>query len=516
MITPGDPASTPAAAPRRRRAWAGYAGAVLLCLAAVPVAAVLAPVLDTASLVLVFMLAVVGAAAVFGRGPALLAAGLSVLLFNLAFVPPRLSLSVADERFVFTLAVMLIVGLIVGQLTAGLKAQAHAAGQRERQVFSLYGISRELGQALTVDQVADITEQFVRRHFGTPPVLWMRDLGGRLRLVRGTAAAGLAQRAQAVADGHPGATGDDTVPGALVFPLQGTMAVRGALALAAPGAVAWSAEDRQWLETCAALVGSTLERLHYIEVAQASAVEVEGERLRNSLLSAVSHDLRTPLASLVGLSESLPLTRPSLSPEQVELAGAMAATARRMSAMVDNLLDMARLESGAVSLDFQWQPVEEVIGASVAATAQILPRDRVCVEVEDHLPLVRLDAVLMERVLVNLLENAAKYTPPSAQVVIEAHRQGDAVEMVVRDTGPGLPPQRRGDLFRKFARGERESATPGVGLGLALCRAIVEAHGGHIDAEDAPGGGARFSIILPLGQPPAMPAGDDVMPAVES
>lgn len=293
------------------------------------------------------------------------------------------------------------------------------------------------------------------------------------------------------------------------------MAVRGALALAWPGAAACGADDRQWLETCAALVGSTLERLHYIEVAQASAVEVEGERLRNSLLSAVSHDLRTPLASLVGLSESLPLTRPALSPEQVELASAMASTARRMGAMVDNLLEMARLESGAVHLDFQWQPVEEVIGASVAATSQVLSRDRVRVEVEDHLPLVRLDAVLMERVLVNLLENAAKYTPPSARVVIEAHRRGDAVELVVRDTGPGLPTHGRGDLFRKFTRGTRESATPGVGLGLALCRAIVEAHNGRIDAGDAPDGGARIAITLPLGQPPEMPAADDATPPGE-
>lgn len=170
---------------------------MLMCLAAVPVAAILAPVLDTASLVLVFMLAVVAAAAVFGRGPALLAAGLSVLLFNLAFVPPRMSLSVADERFVFTLAVMLIVGLIVGQLTAGLKAQAHAAGQREHQVFSLYGISRELGQALTLDQVADITERFVRRHFGTSPVLWMRDRDGRVQPVHGPVEVGLGRRAQA-------------------------------------------------------------------------------------------------------------------------------------------------------------------------------------------------------------------------------------------------------------------------------------------------------------------------------
>ncbi|MCW5636196.1 MAG: DUF4118 domain-containing protein [Rubrivivax sp.] len=495
------------AGPRRR--WRGYAGAGAFCVAGTLLAAPLATVLDAASLVLVFMLVVVLAAASFGRGPALLAAGLSVLLFNVMFVPPRFSLSVADERFLFTFAVMLAVGLVVGQLTAGLRAQAQAASRRERQVRSLYDISRDLGRALAADQVAEIVERFARQQFGAGSVLWVTGRPGGLELLRGAPDADLAGRARAAVGGHarPGPPAPSPqAPGCLVLPLPGTMAVRGALALQRPGAAGWSAEDRELLDTCGALVGSTLERIHYIDVARESAVQIEGERLRNTLLAAISHDLRTPLASLVGLSEALRLTRPPPTAEQADIAGAMGATARRMSALVANLLDLARIESGALRLDRQWQPVEEVIGSAIAAAAGALPAHRVHVRVAEGMPLVHLDAVLMERVLVNLLENAAKYTPETSRVQISAALDGDAFELVVADDGPGLPAGRRADLFRKFERGERESATPGAGLGLALCRAIVEAHGGRIDAGDAPGGGARFTLRLPLGTPPPMPA----------
>lgn len=508
------------AVPRAPGRWRGYAGAAGVCLGAALLASPLATWLDSASLVLVFILAVVLTAARFGRGPALLAAGLSVLLFNLVFVHPRYSLSVADERFLFTFLVMLIVGLIVGQLTAGLKLQAHAAHRREQQMQSLYGISRDLGRALTAEQVVEIVDRFARHHFMADLTLWTFDRHGRLQPLSGAPAPVLSARADRVVAGAAGRTPAGDPGGAWgdppVLPLQGTMTVRGAFALHRPAGTPWDADDRQLLDTCAALVGSTLERIHYIEVARDSAVQIEGERLRNSLLSAISHDLRTPLASLVGLAESLHLTRPAPTPQQADIAAAMAATARRMSALVANLLDMARLESGAVRLDLQWQPVEEVIGSAIAAASPVLPSDRIRVRVAEDMPLVRLDAVLMERVLVNLLENAAKYTPASSSVAIDATVDGTALVIAVSDNGPGLPPGRHAELFRKFERGDRESATPGVGLGLALCSAIVEAHGGVIAATDAPGGGARFVIRLALGTPPSMPATDATQPEADA
>jgi two-component system sensor histidine kinase KdpD len=478
-----------------------------------------ASVVDDASLVLVFLLAVILSASIFGRAPALFAAGLSVLLFNFVFVPPRFSLTVADERFLFTFAVMLIVGLIVGQLTAGLKAQARAARNSEASVLNLYGISRDLGRALTVEQVADIVDAFVARQFGHGIVMWVRDRSGRLQAVLGApddASSALASQVVAASGGAVAPADHRDAGGAAVLPLRGTMAVRGALALVDADRAALSPEDRQMLETCSALVGSALERIHYIEVARDSAVEIEGERLRNSLLSAISHDLRTPLASMVGLSESLQLTGPRLSAEQASMAKAMAATARRMSALVNNLLDMARLESGAVRLDLQWQPVEEVVGSALAAVEPVMAHHAIDVVVPEDMALVRFDAVLMERVLVNLLENAARHTPDGCRVRIAASVVDDSFELVVSDNGPGLPQGREAEMFHLFERGQRESATPGVGLGLALCHAIVQAHGGTISADAAPGGGARFVIRLPQEQPPVLPTAEALAQRGES
>jgi two-component system sensor histidine kinase KdpD len=242
--------------------------------------------------------------------------------------------------------------------------------------------------------------------------------------------------------------------------------------------------------------------VHYVGVAQGALVRMESERLRNSLLAALSHDLRTPLTVLLGLAESLAMTKPPLSAAQSETAEAIQDEARRMSTLVSNLLDMARIESGEVTLDLQWQPLEEVVGAALDATRNMLKQHRLEVRLPRELPLVRFDALLIERVLVNLLENASKYTPAGSQVVLSAEVVADKLKVSVSDNGPGLPAGREEALFQKFARGERESATPGVGLGLAICRAIVESHHGTIVGINQSGGGVTFSFMLPLGTPP--------------
>jgi two-component system sensor histidine kinase KdpD len=225
--------------------------------------------------------------------------------------------------------------------------------------------------------------------------------------------------------------------------------------------------------------------------------------LRNSLLSAISHDLRNPLASLVGFADTLQMTSPPPTPQQQELVVAMRNSAMRMNALVVNLLEMARLESGAVQLNRQWQPLEEVVGSAVAASTALLEGHPLKVRLAPDLPLVHLDAVLLERVLVNLLENASKYTPPDTPIEIEAHADSENVLLSVNDRGPGLPSGREEAMFEKFARGKNESATPGVGLGLAICRAIMQAHGGSIRGVTRSGGGASFILTLPRGEPPS-------------
>jgi two-component system sensor histidine kinase KdpD len=241
-----------------------------------------------------------------------------------------------------------------------------------------------------------------------------------------------------------------------------------------------------------------------VDIAQTVTVQMESERLRNSLLAAISHDIRTPLAALVGMSESLAMMKlPETSPE-LETAHRIKDAALRMNSMVSNMLDMARLQSGSVQLNRQWQPLEEVIGTSLKTMASVLENRRVTVALDDDLPLVDIDAVLFERVLCNLLENAGKYTPAGSPIDIRAQTSGDLVVITVDDAGPGLPKGKESAIFDMFERGRKESTTPGVGLGLAICRAIVEAHGGKIRGQTRAQGGARLTIELPRGAPPSL------------
>ncbi len=489
----------------------GWLGAIAICVAATLIGLPLAGTLDTASLVLLFIVAVVLSGARFGRGPAVLAACLSVLCFNVVFVEPRFSLAVANEQLVFTLGVMLLVGLIVGHLTASLRGQARAAREGERLVRRLYDISRELGTALTVQQVDEVARQFMRAQLAAEVTLWARNPSAARVSPTAISEALEARAVEVMLHGSrpPVELHDD---GTLVIALQGPMAIRGVMVLKRLEVASWNDNERRLIDACASLIGSALERIHYIEVAQESAVEIEGERLRNVLLSAISHDLRTPLASLVRLAESLALIRPSPSPQQAIIALSIAGSARRMSAMVNNLLDMARVESGKVRLRLEWLPVEEVIGTAVAASEALLVGRKLNIQVPDDMPMFRLDAVLMERVLVNLLENAAKYTPEGATITMEAVAFPDELWLCVSDDGPGFRTSRPQDLFRKFERGARESATPGVGLGLALCRAIVEAHGGEIRAETAASGGARFVMVFARNAPPDVSIEESLYP----
>jgi len=492
--------------------WKGYLWATAVCGATALLATPLIDLLELSNIVMLFLLAVVGVGLVFGRGPAVLAAFLGVALFDFFFVPPRFNFAVSDVQYLVTFGVMLVVALVVGQLTAGLKQQAEAATQREHRVRSLYDMSRDLSAALMNTQVAEIGARFLTGEFGARSALLVADEHNRLQAMDGeTAPVDLAVAQWAFDRGEEAGHGTASLPASdcLVLPLKAPMRVRGVLVIEPSQKRAWNIEQRRLLQTCASLLAISLERIHYIDVAQTTTVQIESERLRNSLLSAISHDLRTPLTSMVGLADALALTPPGLSDAQQEVARDMQQSAQRMNALVNNLLDMARLQAGAVQLNRAWQPLEEVIGSALAACGSALAGREVRVQLPDGLPLLKLDTVLMERVLANLLENISKYTPAGSAIQISVRALSDRVELVIDDQGPGLPRGGEERVFEKFERGQRESATPGVGLGLAICRAIVSAHGGKIRGENRmqPGAGgalagARFVITLPRGTPP--------------
>ncbi len=499
-----------------------YAWAIGASLSTALIATPLLPFLDLANIVMLFLLAVVLIAARLGRGPAIVASIVGVAAFDFFFVPPRFSFAVNDFQYLVTFAVMLAVGVLIGHLTDGLRAQARMALRRESHLWSLYKYARELSSALQTEQIFDTTRNFIKRTFHAKAVLLLPGDKGLLSppafsraenaeaLHLGVLDMGVAQ--WAFDHKSPAGKGTDTLPSSCFsfLPLVAPVRARGVLAIQSDTDHSMLlAERRQQLDTFAALAAIALERVHYIEVARDAQVRMESERLRNSLLSALSHDLRTPLTSLVGLSESLAMSRPALAPEQLELAEALHDEARRMSNLVSNLLDMARIQSGKINLDLQWQYFEEVVGSALRISAPLLLRHKVQTLLAPGLPLVRFDAVLLERVLSNLVENAAKYTPPGSRITISAKAKDDLLEVAVCDNGPGLPAGREEAIFEKFVRGERESPLPGVGLGLSICRALIEAHGGTIKAGSSPEAGACIAFTLPIAMPPVMPDMDE-------
>lgn len=497
--------------------WWAYVWSAAICAGVTLLTAPLHSVLELSNIVMVFLLAVVIVAVRFGRGPAVLAAFLSVGAFDFFYVPPRFTFSVSDAQYLLTFAVMLVVALVIGQLTAGLKFQARVASLREERVGALYEMSRDLSGALMTEQIAEIAARFLQSEFEARAGLMVADLDDRIAepVPLPTLPAGIEAGIAQWAFDHvePAGYGTDTLPASpvLYLPLKAPMRVRGVLAIEPknPARLA-GPEQRRLLDTCASLLAISLERIHYVDVAQGTTVQMESERLRNSLLAAISHDLRTPLAALVGMAQSLAMTQPAPSGAQRGIIDGIGEAAQRMNSLVNNLLDMARLQSGPVQLNQQWQPLEEVVGSALKAMSGTLDPKRVSVTLPEDLPLVHIDAVLIERVLCNLLENAAKYTPPDSPIEIGATASSERVIVTIDDHGPGLPKGREEAIFQKFERGRKESATPGVGLGLAICTAIVEAHGGTIRGETRARGGARFTFELPRGNPPALHDLDDI------
>lgn len=496
---------------RKGRPLAGYAWALCYCAVATALSAVAFPALHQTNIVMLFLLAVAAVALRHGRGPAALASVVSVGLFDFFFVQPLSSFAVSDVQYLLTFGVLLGVGLLIGQLTAGLRLQAQASVKREADARSLYEFARELSSALLPEQIVALAGSFVHATFGSRCALYILGLDDRLKLASppaGDMPSPESALAQWVYDhGQPAGAGTATLSNSdlLYLPLKAPMRTRGVLVMAAAHRSLFSHPDsRRQIEAYATLIAIALERLHYVEVAQQALVSMESEKLRNSLLAAVSHDLRTPLTSLVGMTDTLMRQQATLPTVVRDTIHAMREQAQRMHALVANLLDMARLQSHDAPLRLEWQSLEELVGAALAAMREPLAAHRVTVDSLSALPLVECDGVLIERVLCNLLENAAKYTPAGSTLRIHAAVHDNEMRVAVIDNGPGVAPGLERRIFEKFTRGERESSTPGVGLGLAVCEAIIAAHRGRIWVEHAPGqpSGAQFVFSLPLGSPP--------------
>jgi two-component system sensor histidine kinase KdpD len=394
--------------------------------------------------------------------------------------------------------------------------------RHEAQSRALFDFARELSGVLHMDDCVAIAERSIARTFRGRAHVLLLDIEDCLQAPVSTTDGTTLDPAiarWALDHNEAAVSGTAAVPSStwLYLPFKAPIRTRGVLAVRPEEPhLLVDLEERRQLETYAAMFAMALERIDCVDVARDTTVRMECERLRNSLLAALSHDLRTPLAALYGLSEVLVMNSRDLPPDVSETAKAINGAILRISTMVDNLLEMARLQSRSVRLNRQWQVMEELAGSALQSVGTALGGHKISTDLPADLPLVDVDAVLLERVLGNLLENAGKYTPSGGSIALTARVEDANLFVIIEDDGPGLPAGREEALFEKFARGDSASPTSGVGLGLAICRAIVEAHGGRIWAEPghARSGsrGARFCFKIPVSTPPAVSVeevGDD-------
>jgi two-component system sensor histidine kinase KdpD len=405
---------------------------------------------------------------------------------------------------------MLGIGLLISELTTRLKSQLRASQQQEHRTSQLFRMTRQLSELSGSDFLILTAGRQLEEIFGAEVVFYLREPDGRLSLRYGEQTEIVKLPTNEVvaqwvaANGKLAGAGTDTLPNAtaIFVPLAGSQSVVGSLGVSPKEKErVLDPEQIRLLETCGSLIALSIERDQSVLQAHEAQLQVQAEQLRNSLLDSVSHDLRTPLATINGTAASLLQTS---SIDDRESLQTLIDESRRLTRLVENLLDMARLDSGAVVLNRQWHVLEETVGVALNAVKRDLKDFEVKVDIPADFPLVKIDAFLIEQVLVNLLENASRYTPVGSTIEISAIARTKHVEIHVADNGPGIPPGSEKTIFDKFFRGS--SVTPdgrrGVGLGLAICRAIVEAHGGDIRATNRDGKGADFVVSLPCGETP--------------
>jgi two-component system sensor histidine kinase KdpD len=496
--------------------WKPYAWTTLIVAVCGGLAGVMRWIeLAEANIVAVFLLGVVLAAIRFGRGAGICASIASVLVYDFFLVPPYLTFAVSDTQYLITFGVMLLIAVVTSTLTARLREQTDAARERERRTESLYRLTRQLAGASGSEFLVGMAGKQIQEMFGGDVAIYLPDDDGRLQPRLGRESS-LVKNANSLAvaqwvfehDQVAGA-GTDTLPQAVAMfvPLTSSQTVVGVLALRPPDLDRLRSPDqRRMLETCASQIALALERDKLTLDASRVYMQAETERLRSSLLSSVSHDLRTPLAAIAGASSSLlETTSHDNGATSRELLQTIFDESHRLSRLVDNLLQMTRIESGGIQVRKEWEVLEEIVGSALHRLSSPLGNRVVKIDIPPDLSLLPMDGLLVEQVLINLLDNAIKYSPPESELQIRARADGRACTVEVCDCGQGIAPGDERRIFDKFYRGESSQHRQGAGLGLAICQAIVQAHGGTIHAENRRGGGARFWFTIPMeGTPPEL------------
>jgi two-component system sensor histidine kinase KdpD len=455
-----------------------------------------------ADLSMLYLVAIMMAALV-GRRFALVAVVLAALTLNFVFMPPTFGLGIQDPHTLATVSITLGAGLAISSLTTTLRRNERQAHDRERRTAAMLAFTRDVAAASDTAGIAAAAVRHVEDILGVPAVVLVHA-DDRLAPVSGERVLGpdeLAVARWSLEHGLPAGRGTTTLPGTRVtaLPLRTADETLGVLVVGTRNDRGLDLDQRHLIDALARQAGFAIGRARLAATAREATLRARTEELRSSLLSAVSHDLRTPLAVITGAATTLRDDAARLAPAvRAELLDTIVHEAGRLERVLQNLLNITRVETG-LQVTRTWVPVEELCGAALGRLADVLGAWRVDVDVPGDL-LVPIDPVLFEHVLINLIENALKHGAPP--LAISARAEGDAVELIVRDHGPGLPVNCEAHIFEKFFRvpGTR---VPGVGLGLAVCRGIVVAHGGTITAGAAPGGGAQFRILLPADGAPS-------------
>jgi two-component system sensor histidine kinase KdpD len=521
VVSPDEPDAPEARihgnAPPLRLEPAAYGYAALAAAIATALNAIVDRYLALPNLSLVFLLAVVFVATRWGLLPSMFTSVLSFLSYNFFFTPPLYTFTIFDEDNALTILFFLAVAVLVGNLAARLKRQVEAMRTTARRTENLFDFSRKIAAAASLDDVLWAAVHHVAATLDCRSLVLLPKIGERLEIAAGYPPEDqLTPNDRGAADwawGHDqrAGWGTDTLPGAawLFLPLKTQRGKIGLLSVsfADPGRYL-APEQMHLLEALADQVAIAIERTNLAQDLEEVRLTTETERLRSALLSSVSHDLRTPLVSIIGSATNLAGTDKALSEkDRAQLSETILEESERLNRYVQNLLDMTRLSYGALQPTREWTDIREVAGRAVKRVARLTRGHRIALSFPDDLPAVHADPVLIEQVLVNLLDNAIKYSPPETAVTVEAARGADALVVRVIDEGPGIPPESREAVFDMFYRvrvGDRQAA--GTGLGLSICRGIVKAHGGDIRALEGPGRrGTAIEFTLPLSPMPSVP-----------
>lgn len=496
------------AVPRRGLTWKGALASCLMVGLMTALGLLARGHLSQADMVALYFLAIMLVAFRQGRVSSLVAAALAVAAYDFFFVNPFYTFAVSDARHLLTFAMMFGVGLTISSLTSRLRRQEIDAREREGRTSALYSLARELTTVVETGETAAIAARHAVGVFGGHAYVFTVGSDNGLQVAGCSPhAPGVTEQEMAVArwvadHGRPAGRGTDTLPGPALtcVPLPGGTGTLGVLAIRAalPGALAL--EQRRFLEAFAGQTALALERARLAVDSRAAELRARTEETRSSLLSAVSHDLRTPLAVITGAGTTLRDGGDRLDPPQhAELLGTICAEAEHMERLITNILNMARLQSNNVQPRREWVLIEEIVGSALGRLDHRLRGRRVTADVPQDMPLVSVDPLLIEQVLVNLIDNALRHG--DGTVEISAGAATGSVTFAVADRGPGLEPGLEDRIFEKFYRAPGTMGT-GTGLGLAICRGIVAAHGGAITAANRPGGGALFTVVLPAGEAP--------------